>query len=91
MNDQSEQYQPLIAKCWADEAFKQRLLADPAGTLKAEGLEVPAGVRVQVVENTAGMFTLVIPARATALSDEELGSLAGGGYQVFPPSAFEDN
>ena len=78
MNDQSEQYQQLIAKCWADEAFKQRLLADPAETLKAEGLEVPAGVRVQVVENTAGMFTLVIPARAMALSDEELGSLAGG-------------
>ena len=80
MNDQSNQYQQLIAKCWADEAFKQRLLADPAGTLKAEGMAVPAGVRVQVVENTAQVFTLVIPARPTDVSDVDL-SGAGGGYQ----------
>ena len=65
MNDQSNQYQQLIAKCWADEAFKQRLLADPAGTLKAEGMAVPAGVRVQVVENTAHLFTVVIPSKST--------------------------
>ncbi len=38
MNDQSNQYQQLIAKCWADEAFKQRLLDNPAETLKAEGM-----------------------------------------------------
>jgi len=65
MNDQSKQYQQLIVKCWADEAFKQRLLADPAGTLNAEGIEVPEGVRVHVVENTAHVFTLVIPAQHT--------------------------
>ena len=78
MNDQSQQYQQLIAKCWADKAFKQRLLANPAETLKSEGVEVPEGVRVQVVENTAQVFNLVIPARPTALSDEELGGVAGG-------------
>ena len=77
MTDQSQQYQQLIAKCWADEAFKQRLLADPAETLKAEGMAVPEGVRVQVVENTAQVFALVIPARPTDLSDEML-SVSGG-------------
>ncbi len=79
MNDQAKQYQQLIAKCWADEAFKQRLLADPAGTLKAEGIEVPAVVRVRVMENTAQDFTLVIPVRPTDLSDEVLGLGAVGG------------
>ena len=79
MNGQSKQYQQLIAKCWADEAFKQRLLADPAETLKAEGIEVPEGVRIQVVENTALAFTLVIPARPTDLSDEMLATVAGAG------------
>ncbi len=65
MNDQAKHYQQLIAKCWADEAFKQRLLADPAGTLKAEGIAVLEGVRVQVVENTAHLFTVVIPSKST--------------------------
>jgi hypothetical protein len=78
MNDQSKQYQQIIAKCWADEAFKQRLLDDPAGTLKAEGIEVAEGVRVQVVEDAAQVHTLVIPARPTDLSDELLGGVAGG-------------
>ena len=78
MNDESKQYQQLIAKCWADEAFKQRLLADPAGTLKAEGIEVPEGVRVQVVENTGQVSTLVIPVRPTDLSDELFAQVSGG-------------
>ncbi|MBK5970282.1 MULTISPECIES: NHLP leader peptide family RiPP precursor [Thiorhodovibrio] len=80
MNDQSRQYQQLIAKCWADEAFKQRLLSNPAETLKDEGLEVPEGVQVQVLENTAQVLNLVIPSRPTELSDEELhaSGLAGG-------------
>jgi hypothetical protein len=78
MNDQSNQYQQLIAKCWADEAFKQRLLDNPAETLKAEGMALPEGVRVQVVENTAQDFTLVIPPRPTELSDEELDTVPAG-------------
>lgn len=78
MNDQAKQYEQIIAKCWADESFKQQLMADPAGTLKAEGIEVPAGVRVQVVENTPQVFNLVIPARPTDLSDEVLGPVVGG-------------
>ncbi len=87
MNDSSKQYQQLIAKCWADEAFKQKLLADPAATLKAEGIEIPAGVTVRVVENTARQFTLVIPPKPDALSDEALEGVAGGAepYRFFLP------
>ena len=78
MNDQAKQYQQLIAKCWADDAFKQRLLADPAGTLAAEGMAVPAGVTVRVVEDTAQVVTLVIPTRPTELTDEALAGVAAG-------------
>ncbi|GAB1394961.1 hypothetical protein MASR1M60_31250 [Rhodocyclaceae bacterium] len=78
MTDQAKQMQQLIAKCWADESFKQKLLADPAGTLKAEGIEMPAGVKVQAVENTAQQFTLVIPPKPDDLSDEALEGVAGG-------------
>ena len=78
MNDQAKQYQQLIAKCWADDAFKQRLLADPAGTLAAEGMAVPEGVTLRVVEDTAQAVTLVIPARPTELTDEALEGSVGG-------------
>jgi len=91
MTDQAKQYQQLIAKCWADEAFKQRLLADPAGTLKTEGIEVPEGVRIQVVENTARAFTLVIPARPTSLSDEMLATVAGGGCAMYGCAPYQYN
>ena len=33
--------QKIITKCWEDEPFKERLLAEPAATLAAEGVEIP--------------------------------------------------
>jgi Nitrile hydratase, alpha chain len=68
----------IIAKCWADEGFKQKLMADPAAVLKAEGATVLAGTTVNVVENTDKVFNLVIPAKPTDLSDADLDKVAGG-------------
>jgi hypothetical protein len=68
----------VIAKTWADNGFKVRLLADPAGVLKAEGLSTPAGATVKIVENTDTVFNLVLPAKPTDLSDEEMGAVSGG-------------
>lgn len=53
----------LIAKCWADQGFKRKLLADPVETLKAQGVELPAGLTVKALENTDKVFHLVIPAK----------------------------
>jgi hypothetical protein len=70
----------LVAKAWGDPAFKQRLLADPAAILRAEGIDVPAGRQVKVVENTDQVVYLTIPAKPpeAELSDEQLGQVAGG-------------
>jgi hypothetical protein len=68
----------LIAKCWTDEGFKQKLMADPTATLKALGEELPAGVSIKVVENTDKVFHLVIPAKPTELSEKELDRVVGG-------------
>jgi len=76
--DQTKQMNQIIAKCWADEGFKQQLMADPVGTLKAEGIEVPEGMSVTVVENTATSITVVIPLALCDLSDDELVAVAGG-------------
>ncbi|MEA1671874.1 NHLP leader peptide family RiPP precursor [Nitrospirillum sp. BR 11163] len=68
----------IIAKAWVDDGFKARLLADPAAVLQAEGLDLPEGVTFQIVEDGAGVQTLVLPARPSELSDEDLGGVAGG-------------
>jgi hypothetical protein len=76
--DQGKKMSQLIAKCWSDEDFKRKLLADPAATLKAGGVEVPGGLSVKAVENNDKVFHLVIPAKPTDLSDEDLDKVAGG-------------
>ena len=77
MAEQENPMQKVITKCWEDEAFKERLLADPAATLAAEGVRVPEGVTVNVVVDAEDVRTLVIPLPpATELSDVELDSIA---------------
>ncbi len=69
-----------IARAWSDAAYKQRLLSDPAGALGELGVEIPEGVSVKAVENTAGSVYLVVPAPPSdgELSDEALDQVAGG-------------
>jgi hypothetical protein len=76
--EQSKKMGQIIAKCWADEGFKRKLLADPAGTLKAEGVQLPAGRTFKALENTDKVVHLVIPAKPTELSDEDLDMAVGG-------------
>jgi hypothetical protein len=61
MNDFEYQWSQLVARAWADPAFKARLLADPAAVLKENGLQVPAGMQVQVVEDTDKVLHLPLP------------------------------
>jgi hypothetical protein len=42
-----------VARAWDDEPFRQRLLAEPEAVLREEGLDVPEGVEVRVVEDEA--------------------------------------
>ncbi len=52
----------VVAKAWADEEFKRRLLADPAAIACEEGVAIPEGLTVTVVEDAPGTRTLVLPA-----------------------------
>ena len=74
------QWGRLVARAWADPAFKAKLIADPAAVLKENGLLVPAGVTVKVVENTDTLFHLTIPLKPAPeeLSEEDLNRVAGG-------------
>ncbi len=85
MAEQDTPLQKVITKCWEDEAFKERLLANPAPTLAAEGVQVPAGIAINVAVDSQDVRTLVIPLRPTTeLGDEELDSIAGGAWCGIP-------
>ncbi len=68
----------IIAKCWTDANYKAQLLADPAKVLKAEGLNVPTGLQLVVLEDSPSQAHWVIPVRPSQLSDDELEDVAAG-------------
>ncbi len=68
----------IIAKCWADEGFKQSLLSDPTATLKAEGVELQEGQKVIAHENTSATQHIVIPAKYPELDDNDLDNISAG-------------
>ena len=73
-------YGQVVAQAWRDLAFKQRLLADPVTVLREQGIDVPAGLQVRVVENTGQQVHLVLPAKpGEELSDDELDRVAAAG------------
>jgi hypothetical protein len=56
-----EQLRQIAAKALDDDSYRRRLLDDPAGVLKQEGIAVPDGVNVVVHENTAEQIHLALP------------------------------
>jgi hypothetical protein len=68
----------VVAKSWSDQAFKARLLADPAAVLKEHGIAIPERMTIQVLEDSARVIHLILPERPRELSDLELEQVAGG-------------
>ncbi|MCL1467185.1 NHLP leader peptide family RiPP precursor [Argonema galeatum] len=50
----------IIAKAWADEEFKQRLLENPTRVLEEEGIAIPEGLEIQI-EPTDNSLEFIIP------------------------------
>jgi len=53
----------IQAKAMRDDAFRRSLVRNPRKALTEEGMKIPAGVRVRVVQNSASTFHLVIPGK----------------------------
>jgi hypothetical protein len=83
----------LTNKSLLDGDFRQRLLAEPKGTLEQElGTQLPEGVEVRVMEESADTIYVVLPSSASPpggqggeISDQELKLVAGGvpGHNVW--------
>ena len=80
-NNQEAKKNEIIAKAWKDPTFKKKLLSDPKAALKECGVNLPAGVNVKVVEESANNYTFVLPAAPSnvqSLSQQELHAVAAG-------------
>ena len=81
--EERQEYAKIIAQAWVDEEFKKRLLQDPATVLKENGIEVPEGWTVKVIERNENEICLTLPPRPSGeLSEEELQQVAGGGIAL---------
>jgi len=77
--ENGKQWAKIVAKCWQDPHFKERLLKNPSAALKQEGIALP-NIHVEIHENTEKTLHLVIPQKpAKTLSEEDLYHYAGGG------------
>ena len=54
-------YTDIVAKYYGDPDFKARMDADPTAVLRAEGLDVPGGARVELLFNTDNLVHIVLP------------------------------
>ena len=72
----------LFTSCWEDPVLKRRFMNDPKAVLSQFGLDVPASMDVNVVENTDHCVHITMPAPPSStahVSDEDLGNAAGSG------------
>ena len=60
-NELAKKWATIVAKAWADEGYKKRLIEDPATVLSEEGMGVAKGVEIKVVEATERQAWLVLP------------------------------
>ena len=78
MKSEQELREHVLTKATADEGFRERLVADPKGTVEQEcGVQFPAGYRLEVHEESAATTHMVLPA-SSRLSERELEAVAGG-------------
>lgn len=68
-----KQWSRIVAKAWADDNFRSRLLSDPAAVLAENGVELPSGTQVRVLEDTDAVRHFTLPPPPTdELTDEDL-------------------
>lgn len=56
-----KEWAKVIAKAWVDEDFKAKLLADPKAVLKAEGIEFPENIKLNIAEAKEDELNLMLP------------------------------
>jgi hypothetical protein len=68
----------IIKKALQEEDFKKLLLSDPHKAIAEMGLDIPADMEINILEETAQTSYLVLPHISEELSDDALELIAGG-------------
>ena len=77
---QAEMQDKLIAKAQAEPEFRAQLVADPKAAIEGViGSELPAAVNLQVHEDSATSFHLVLPPSGQ-LTEDELATVFAGNW-----------
>ncbi len=89
MSEHNTIQEQIMARAMKDETFRQVLLSNPRETLERElGITLPAGINVQVHEDTPTTIHLVLPMQPLTgepqeLSDKDLERAVGGVLQIY--------
>jgi hypothetical protein len=59
--EQMRMIENIVERAWIDNKFRDSLLSDPAKVLRAEGVKLPQGVEVRIVEDTEKVLHVVLP------------------------------
>ncbi len=60
-DEMRKKYAKIVAKAWADEDYKKNLLSNTESILKEEGFEIPAGLKIQIIEEPENTKIFVLP------------------------------
>ncbi len=71
MQETQEKWARIVAQAWADEPFKNRLLADPKSVLKENGIDFPEGIKVNISEDKEDEINLTLPPKPDLSHGEE--------------------
>jgi hypothetical protein len=79
----------VLVNAWRDVAYRSKLLADPAGILRAAGLALPDECRVTVLENAPAVWHIAIPSLEDMAASEKEQFMAELGMMIPVPAGVE--
>jgi hypothetical protein len=80
LNAQQGAMQQVLMRCWTDPEFKQALIDNPSMVLASQGITIPTGVNVVVVEDEPDRVHLVIPSKPGTDADLDQAAAAALSY-----------
>lgn len=73
------EFEDFMGRVSGDPELRGKMRADPSGVLEEQGIGIPRGAEIRVVEDSAAVRHFVLPPDPNAiLSDDRLAGFAGG-------------
>ena len=81
--EKNRDFENFMGRVISDPELRGKMRADPSGVLEEQGIGIPQGAEIRVVEDSAAVRHFVLPPDPNAiLSDDSLSAVSGGGPLV---------